>query len=616
MAFSFILLPAPRQIQSLESGYGVPLQGTILISAACPQALAFTARRLKDNLWEVLQASWDISASPTVPPRQVGIALRLVPESGLPREGYRLRVTPAGIEIQAGDAAGIYYATCTLVQLLRQAGRSLPGLEILDWPDFKARGVMLDISRDKVPTLDTLYKLIDKLSSWKINQFQLYTEHTFAYRNHPDVWAKSSPVTGEEILNLDSYCRERFIELVPNQNSFGHMHRWLKHPAYAPLGEVSQSFQAPWGMMEPFSLCPGDPGSLALVDSLFDELLPHFSSRMMNVGCDETFDLGYGRSKAEVEARGEGRVYLDYVLKIYRSLQRRGYRMQFWGDIIIKHPDLVGELPRDLIALEWGYEADHPFAEHGEKFSAAGVPFYVCPGTSSWNSISGRTDNALGNLQSAAANGLRFGACGYLNTDWGDNGHWQVPPVSYLGYAAGAAYSWAYEANRDLDLRPAVSLYAFDDPTGGMGNLAFSLGNIYRTVASMPANASTLFDLLRWPAEKIQAFAPYGPDELFLGTEAAIDKALRPLSNYQKATLEASLIRDEFVQTARLLKHAVQRGRWILKPASQDEAGRRALREDLAAIMEEHSRLWLARNRAGGLEDSLAYFAPAIEDYQ
>ena len=98
---------------------------------------------------------------------------------------------------------------------------------------------MLDISRDKVPTMETLYALVDLLAGWKINQLQLYTEHTFAYRQHPEVWAEASPLTGQEILGLDAYCRKRFVELVPNQNSFGHMHRWLKHARYAPLAEVN-----------------------------------------------------------------------------------------------------------------------------------------------------------------------------------------------------------------------------------------------------------------------------------------------------------------------------------------------------------------------------------------
>lgn len=614
MSLPIVLLPKPRQSHPLAEGYTLPQQATILISTARAQDLVFTALRLRQKLAEASGLDWDLSASPAIPAGQVGVALRLAPETGLPREGYRLRVTPAGVEIQASDAAGIYYATCTLVQIVQQSGRSLPGLDILDWPDFAVRGVMLDISRDKVPTMDTLYNLVDRLSTWKFNQFQLYTEHAFAYRNHPVVWAKASPVTGEEILVLDAYCRERFIELVPNQNSFSHMDRWLSHPEYSGLGEISGSFESPYGTIPPFSLCPSDPGSLALIDSLYDELLPHFTSHMVNAGCDETFELGFGRSKAEVDARGEGPVYLEHLLKIYRTLQRRGYRMQFWGDVLIRHPDLVRELPRDIIALEWGYEANHPFEEHGAEFAAAGVPFYVCPGTSSWNTIAGRTDNALGNLRSAAENGLRYGACGYLITDWGDNGHWQVLPISYLGYAAGAAYSWAYEANLDLDLRAAVSRFAFDDPSGAMGSLAYELGNVYKTVSYLPENYSALFRILQKPTEYIQKIAAEIPGEFFFGSEAAIDQAMSNLADSQMSGLEANLIEDEFRQTAALLRHAVRRGRWLLEP-SGGEGERKALNADLSEIIANHSRLWLARNRPGGLEDSLSRFETAKADY-
>jgi N-acetyl-beta-hexosaminidase len=123
----------------------------------------------------------------------------------------------------------------------------MPCLSIIDYPDFQSRGVMLDISRDKVPTLQTLCELTDRLASWKINQLQLYTEHTFAYRNHPEPWENSSPFTGEDIIILDEYCKQRYIELVPNQNSFGHMHRWLKLPRYKPLAECPDGYDFPWG---------------------------------------------------------------------------------------------------------------------------------------------------------------------------------------------------------------------------------------------------------------------------------------------------------------------------------------------------------------------------------
>src|SRR3954452_7001279 len=92
-------------------------------------------------------------------------------------QGYRLKIDRAGVDIVSTDAAGSFYAIQTLAQLRRQFGTSLPCLEIEDWPDFPARGVMLDISRDKVPTMATLLDIVDQLAELKTNQLQLYPEH-------------------------------------------------------------------------------------------------------------------------------------------------------------------------------------------------------------------------------------------------------------------------------------------------------------------------------------------------------------------------------------------------------------------------------------------------------
>src|SRR6185295_18746980 len=157
--------------------------------------------------------------------------------------------------------------------------------------------------------------------------------------------------------------------------------------------------------------------------------------------------------RAECQARGTERVYLDFLREVHARVQRRGHRLQFWGDIIVKRPELIAELPRDAIALEWGYEADHPFTEHLELFRRAGLEFYVCPGTSSWNSIAGRSDNAILNLARAAQQGQAAGALGLLTTDWGDHGHLQPLPVSYLGLLLGAGFSWnVASAERPLEL--------------------------------------------------------------------------------------------------------------------------------------------------------------------
>src|SRR5438552_6092737 len=106
-------------------------------------------------------------------------------DASLPAEGYRLRVGPDGVVLTAADDAGAFYGRATLAQLRRLHDGALPCCSIDDWPDNRLRGVMIDISRDKVPTMATLETLVERLASWKVNQLQLYTEHTFAYAGHP-----------------------------------------------------------------------------------------------------------------------------------------------------------------------------------------------------------------------------------------------------------------------------------------------------------------------------------------------------------------------------------------------------------------------------------------------
>ena len=608
------LLPIPRHLTPAAGRYALPAQALILLDAPDPQRLRFMAVRFQKALREQHQRHWELGASPAVPPEQIGLALRLRPELALPAQGYRLAVEPGGLSLEAADAAGLFHGVSTLLQISAQSGAEWPCLLIEDWPDFAVRGVMLDISRDKVPTLETVYALVDQLAGWKINQFQLYTEHTFAYRRHPEVWAAASPFMGDDILALDAFCRERHVELVPNQNSFGHLHRWLTHPRYQPLAETLDEFDTPWGMKlhGPYSLCPLDPGSLALLRGWYDELLPHFTSRQFNVGLDEPVDVGQGRSREAVAARGIGRVYLDFLKQVHAEVAARGRRMQFWGDIIIQHPALIPELPPDAIALEWGYEAGHPFDAHGAQFRAAGLTFYVCPGTSSWNSIAGRTANALGNLRHAAENGRKHGALGYLITDWGDNGHWQPRPVSDLGFAAGAAYSWAGDANRELDLARALSQHAYDDPSDSLGRVAYDLGNVYQAVGLLVHNSSPLFWALQWPLEQVRGYREALSPEALTRTLHAIEAATALLARERSRRPDAGLLRGEFELAAHLLRHAVGRLRLAcdLGGATRSELGR-----DLRALLDEYRALWLARNRPGGLADSAARLEKLSSEY-
>ncbi|MBN1933955.1 MAG: family 20 glycosylhydrolase [Anaerolineae bacterium] len=626
MSEKLILVPMPRQIEQRSGSFYFRDGGQIAIDD--PQAAFQSARRLQAALRAETTLATEIVIGEIGEHGRIAVTLAVSPTAVERAQGYSLRVTPEHIHIVGHDAAGLFYGVCTLNQLIRQLGVEIPCLSIDDYPDFPVRGVMLDVSRGKVPTLETLIDLIDLLAGLKINQLQLYVEHTFAYREHPVVWADASPLTGQDILELDACCRERFIELAPNQNSLGHLVPWLTHPQYAHLAEAPDGFEWPWGGRSdgPFSLNPTDPRSFDLLRSMYDDLLPYFSSRMFNVGCDETFDIGVGRSKAACEAKGRYRVYLDFLLQVYQLVQERGRTMMFWGDIILHEPALIPELPKDAIALEWGYEFDHPFDKDCAEFAKAGVPFYVCPGTASWNSLAGRTDNAMGNLRNAAENGLKHGAIGYLITDWGDNGHWQYQPMSYPGYLYGAAVSWAYEANVDLDLPQALSRHAFGDPTGMMGRLAFDLGNVYRIYERFTGkrihNTHFLVALLYAPLDQIRFRGVDWQDvpaEMFDQARRTIDAAMALLPEARMQGKDAALTRREYLNAARLLRHACDLGEFKIALARGEMAAAwaDALADDMRAILHEHRQLWLARNRVGGLEQgSGRHFQGMIDAYR
>src|SRR5262249_41224715 len=159
-----------------------------------------------------------------------------------------------------------------------------PCLHIRDWPDFPRRGVMLDISRGRVPKLETLLDLAERLADFKINELQLYTEHTFAYRKFKSVWRSWGALNAKEIQKLDARCRQLGIDLVPNQNSFGHLRYFLGHPDVKRLAEVSKPYEdeSREFVRRPSTLAPNHPGTLRFLRGLYDELLPNFSIRLFN----------------------------------------------------------------------------------------------------------------------------------------------------------------------------------------------------------------------------------------------------------------------------------------------------------------------------------------------
>ena len=353
-------------------------------------------------------------------------------------EKYEIKISAEGVFVKVAGPEAAFRAFTTLKQIISQSGGKLPCLEIEDEPSIKVRGYMLDISRGKIPNLEYVKRLCDILCDLKYNHLQLYMDSfVYEYKGFEEYWKDTQPLTKAEIKELDAYCKERYIELVPIQNSFGHMAAWTAKEEIAPLaitgkdGKPSQT------------LNPLLPETLEFLDRIYSGMMDAFDTELFNIGMDETVDLGNEQTKEECDKKGVGRVYTEYLNKVCDLVTNKYHKTpMFFDDIVFKHPEELANIPKNAVVMQWGYEAEQQFDRNCRLIKEHGLRFFVCPGTSMWGSITGRMNNAVINICTAAECGNYYGAEGFLLTEWGDDGHPQFPANTYFPLVYGAYVSW------------------------------------------------------------------------------------------------------------------------------------------------------------------------------
>jgi hexosaminidase len=567
-----------------------------------------------------------------------GVDARVVAniDESLPAQGYRIAIDGDGIVISHPDAAGLRYAHQTLDQLRADRSFGSTALVVEDWPDFDVRGFMLDISRDRVPTRRTFLRYIDIMALARINHLELYTEHTYAFEGHDAVWHDASPLSPADLLWMDDQCAARGISLVPNQNTLGHMERWLKHPAYRERAINPDGFDMLGEHRAASTVVPNDDNA-DFVGDLLDDVSRHFRATSINIGADEPWELIIDQSGGS-DLPSNGQVYFDYVTRVMRRFSDRGYNVEFWADVFGEHPELMDQLPKGTVPVVWQYdsaslttavvaqatdaqrqrwasvgldidELQNGFAGRARVLTAAGLAFWVAPGTSTWQSFTGRLDNAIENMTDAARFGSANGATGYLNTAWGDHGMYDPPAVTFGPLLFGGAVSWNVEGNESLDIAAVLNGHVVLDPTGVTGEVLVSIGRAVSALDAPLLNSSQLFTVLHrggaladgaWPA-------PSGIE----AADAILAAAEQELAFADPASLDGDVVLRETRQAiafARFGAQILRLGEGAVAALPAPDARRLLVRfENLVA---EHRSTWLLRSRPGGLDDSVARLDP------
>ncbi len=354
-------------------------------------------------------------------------------------EGYSLRIEEHAITVTAEGYKGVYYAAKTLAQLC-ESGDVLPCVVIEDAPDLAYRGFYQDVSRGRIPTLATLKRLVDRLSALKMNSLQLYVEHTHRFAEYVGINDDLGYYTDDEIRELDTYCREHCVELIPSLSSFGHLYYLLESPRYHHLCEIPdhKPTQHNWhDRLIHHTIDPSEDESFALITSLMAQYMPLFSSTYFNICCDETFDLCKGKNAGGDVAA----TYAGFVLKLADFLKAHGKTVMMWGDIVLQHPETVSQLPDDIVFLNWCYDMSGNGLKP-EVFAENGKTQIVCPSVHSHKRFVEKIVYSVPNIQAVIEQGYAHGAKGVLCTNWGDYGHVCPDEAMLYSMAFCAAKAW------------------------------------------------------------------------------------------------------------------------------------------------------------------------------
>ena len=571
------LFPQPLTMTEYDGVFSLPLMGE-------SEDLVTFFRLVKGGLPGI-----DVTANPS-----------------LDREEYRISVDGGGVRIAHSTDEGLFRAVTSLRQLIRQTNGRLNYAAIEDKPALPRRGYMLDISRGRKPKLDTLKDMVKLLAELKYNEFQLYMEGgCFKYEAYPEVTEHIDCMTPEDVRELSAFCRERFIDLVPNQNSFGHMYTWLRRKEFHHLGLFE-------GDEVPSTLNPLLPESFEFVTNLYASLLPNFDSEYVNIGLDEAYGLGKYQIEEYCREKGKDVVFMEWLNKLNDHIREKyGLKVMFWADMIYNYPQSYHLVPKDAIALEWGYELiqSQRMTAHCIAYKNAGVNYYVCPSVNTHGALSGRMDVTTFNIRTCGELASEYGAKGLLLTDWGDGGHpqswvWSVNPIALSGQ-----YAWNPGKPQDgesfkADFIRAAEAFVDDYMFGGahLSRLLYRMANYYLLepervhVCTMCAKELTLpIDTTRYA--HLFDLKDSGDDFYFDNVTSYVR---RVMDDIERLAFDET-VKDEIRLTAKLIELGSEICKVKLHPEQSSDAAHE-LADTIDGIVAEYRRLWLIRNYESGVE--------------
>ena len=506
-------------------------------------------------------------------------------------EEYRI-IFDDEITIDAKGIRGAFYAIQTLRQIVKNGYYDVS--EIVDKPDLNVRGFYFDITRGRIPKVETVKELIDNLAYYKVNMLQLYVEHVFPFKEYDGIYQRTGYITPDELKEIDAYCHENFIDFVPSLSCFGHLYELLESDKYKHLCELTDDEHKThfWQRrMAHHTINPSNPESIEVIKSLIDQFMPCFTSKYFNICCDETFDLGKGKN----QGKDPGVLYTEFVSKICDYVRSKGKIPMMWGDII-EHIEPLGD---NIIFLSWGY-SPNVTPEKINMLASAGKKQIVCPGVSGWTTLCERVKESVPNITKMAKYAYDAGALGMMNTCWGDYGH--IVPIECCMYGTifGCAKSWnVTDEYKNFDEAIDFLYYGYN----GASKILKTIDNAHRVVFWYNLVVDYSNEIFNTDIMGARELTPNELNDCFYEVENVIP--------YLESTKwENERAREVFLNVSEGVEYMIA---MLFSRETGEKLG--VIFSDVEAWLKDYSALYLRESKEGELKEFIKVFYHLAQKY-
>ncbi len=440
-------------------------------------------------------------------------------------EAYRLKIKKDGIVLTAKSFKGLFYAVQTLKQIIDQFGWNLPGVDVEDFPLLKIRGISDDISRGQVSRMENFKKIISFIAKYKMNTYMTYIEDVLKFDAFPSIGKGRGALSKEEVKEIVKFAESKFVEVIPVFETLGHFENILSSPEFIKYAEFPGSA----------SLNISSEETYRFLDVMLKQVSEEFPSEYIHIGADESFDVGKGKSKQLVDSIGIAQAHALHYKRVYDICKKYGKKVMIYGDIILRHPDILKMIPKDFIIVDWHYGANYYYPSV-KKFKQEGFRTIVSPAV--WNFLTTYPTNiiALPNIKYFAEAGLKNSAIGLISSNWGDYGAETFKELLYYDYAWSAECAWNVNRAKIGDFNDIFNLQFWG------GGSDFGTATIH--IFSDPLNQFLWNDIWRHPLLKFRTSPRWVPNVSSAAKLTYLDASL-PLMKRNVEELEKSAERNK-----------------------------------------------------------------------